>query len=121
MLQREINPCSEERRREDQQHDLNIERHLVPWVEVHEYARCVAGALCETPEAQSDHVGPGFVADAIEEVDQKGEAEEACEDGVENEGGLVAVYRAFDGTEVGDVFATLGDFDAGRCTAHFER
>lgn len=102
MLEREIYTCRKERRCKYKQHDLDVERHVVPGVVVHEHAAYVASAFGEATESERGHICPGLVADAIDEVEDHGDPEEACEGSICGQTGGVAVDGAFDGAEVTD-------------------
>ena len=113
MLQNQIDSRSQERGREDEQNDLDLERRLVVGVVVHHDAPDVSYALAQAAEAQGDHVGPCFAADAEDELGDGGEAEEGGEEGVGAEAGEVAVDCAFDGAFGAHFYAPVGYFYLG--------
>lgn len=119
MLQRQIDPRGQKTRRKNQQHNLNIERHVIPRVVIHHDASHVAHAFGQAAERHGDHVCPCFVADTQEDVDEHEEPEEAGEEGIRGERGVVPVDCGFDGAGGVYEFAAAGeDGGAGDCAAH---
>lgn len=76
------------------------------------YASYVADEFAEAAQADANHVGVGFVADAEEELEDEGKAEGCGEEGVPGEGRVVAVYCGIDGTLGGDGGAPFGGLGA---------
>ena len=82
VLEREINPRGEEGRRDDDAADLDFEPVARPRVAVQHDAPHVAQAFGRAAEEERDEVGPGFVADAREQLHGGADAEEGAEEGV---------------------------------------
>ena len=108
MLQRQIYPCGEETRRDDETRDLDALVVLVPGVVVQEEAADVADEFAEEADRDEEGEIESALEVAEEEVHEEENAEEEAEDGVAGEVGAVAVEGCLDGAGGGDVGAVGG-------------
>jgi hypothetical protein len=100
------------------QNNLDLKSQIIIWIVPQQDTANVPDAFGQTAQGDSDHVRPGFVADAEVEVYEERDAEETGEECVRRERGGVAVDCAFDGAFGTYGFAPSGDTGTIWCAAH---
>src|SRR5688500_2695581 len=98
MLERQVDARCQKRRSKDQQDTLYLKTDIIVGIVAHHDAATIADTFCQAAQTHCGHVGPCLVPDAQDELDDRGEAEEAGEESVDSEIRCVAIECAFNRT-----------------------
>ena len=93
VFEGEVDTGGDECGSNDETADLNVEAVAVERIIVQHYATNIAHAFAETSHAYGNHVGPGPVFDAEDNIRNATDSEESAEEGIGPEIGVIAVYR----------------------------